>query len=287
MDALGRALQVPYEVVVADGPSVDGARAFLEERARTDAHFHLVAHSLANRGYGRQRAFEASSGSIVVPFDTSLVYDPAYAGLLRSYVTTETDRMLVSEICALSRRSIESVGGWRALVGGEDVDLYVRIIARFGLVAWPTSLRTSQAVRMSSWDRQMRYVRGSPLHRLRRIYVVQRDQIIGGNFRVRDLMLFNRGKTLSRRVVLRIFYSFAYAGARWSAIRPVDLGTSNYLRFREAILESIRRGDYRDLRWEGPPPMLLLSSDEMGYLRVALPRWSEYEVATPAIVGRK
>ncbi|MFI5413028.1 MAG: glycosyltransferase [Candidatus Lutacidiplasmatales archaeon] len=287
VDAIGRELTVPYEIVVADGPSHDGARAWLEARARTDERFRVVPHSQANRGYGRRKAFESSSGLTVVPFDTSLEYAPSYATLLRSYLGLKTDRMLFSEICALSRPSIDAVGGWRDLVGGEDIDLYGRVISRFGVIAWPTAERSSQAVRMSSFDRQMRYVGGSTVRRIRRIYSVQRDQIIGANFRVRDLMLFNRSKTMGRRAVLRLFFALAYAGSRWRPIKPFDLGRSNYAIFREAILESIRQKGYRALGWDHPSPVLLLTPDEVSFLRAALPRWTEYEAAAPPIIGIK
>ena len=291
IDALGQGLGVPYEVVVADGPSDDGARAWLEAKARSDGNghrrFRLVPHTEANRGYGRRKAFEASRGSTVIPFDTSLEYAPLYSGLLRSYLSANTDRMLFSEICALSRRSIEEAGGWRDVVGGEDIDLYVRIVSKFGVIAWPTDLRPSQSARMSSFERQMRYVRGSKLRRLRRIYTVQRDQIIGANFRVRDLMLFNRAKPFRQRAALRAFFTLAYLGSRMRRIKPVELGRSNYALFREALLESIRRGDYRELAWDGPSPTLLLTTDEIGYLRTVLPRWNEYASATPSWIATK
>jgi len=287
VERLGRALRVPFEIVVSDGPSDDGARGVLEERARDPARLRLVVHSRRNRGFGRRLAYEASQGSTIVPFDTSLAYAPEYGQLLGSYLAQATDRMLFSEICALSRRSIESVGGWRDLVGGEDIDLYARIISKFGVIAWPTASRASQAVRMSSFDRQMRYVKGPATRRFRRIYEVQRDQIIGANFGVRDLMLFNRSKPMGQRALLRLFFAVAFVGSRMRSIKPAKLGQNNYLIFREAILQSIRTGDFSALRWDRPTPVLLLTPDEMSYLRVALPRWAEYEAASPPIVGAK
>ncbi|HXY12698.1 MAG TPA: glycosyltransferase, partial [Thermoplasmata archaeon] len=117
IERIGEELGLAYEVVVADGPSEDGARGFLEEQVRRNPRFHLVTHSARNRGYGRRRAFEASRGRTIVPFDTSLVYEPEYGGLLESYISLGTDRMLFSEVCALSRNSIDAVGGWRDLIG--------------------------------------------------------------------------------------------------------------------------------------------------------------------------
>jgi glycosyltransferase involved in cell wall biosynthesis len=287
IDVLGRSLGVPYEVVVADGPSTDGARSWLEARAKEDPRFRVVPHDLANRGYGRRRAFEASRGAVIVPFDTSLAYAPTYGGLLKAYLASSSDRMLFSEVCALSRTSIEAVGGWRDLVGGEDIDLYARVTARFGLVAWPTASRDSQSVKLGSYERQMRYVGGSTWSRFRRIYAVQRDQIIGTNFRVGDLMLFQRGKPLGHRALLRVFYTLTYLGSRSRPLKPIRSASNNYLLFREAILASIRRGDYRSLSWDGPSPTLLLTADEVSYLSVALPGWNDYASATPPVIGKK
>jgi glycosyltransferase involved in cell wall biosynthesis len=272
---LGEGLGEPFEVVVADGPSEDGARAWLEARARQDPRVRLVAHEQRSRGYGRRRAFEASRGTTVVPFDTSVAYAPRYAELLRRYLALPTEAMLFSEVCALRRHAVESVGGWRDLVGGEDLDLYARVIARYGLVAYPTAHRDSQSEPLSAFERQMRYVRGGPLRRLLRMYAVQRDQIIGAHYRVRDLMDFNRSKSWGRRAVYRLAFSMAALGAHLSSIRPVDLGRNNYLVLREETFRSMLEGRHTALGWDEPGPKLLLNADEVEYLRRASVLWSQ------------
>jgi len=272
---LGVALGQPFEIVVADGPSDDGAREFLEGRARTDPHLRLVVHDHRNRGYGRRRAFETSRGTTIVPFDTSVVYASRYGDLLRRYLAVPTDAMLFSEICALRRTSIEAVGGWRDLVGGEDVDLYARVIERYGLVAFPTARRESQSQRLSSLDRQMRYVRGSRLARWRRIYVVQRDQIIGCNYRVRDLLDFNRSKPAGRRAAYRIFFTVAAIGARFSSLAPSAFPRNNYLILREETFRSMLAGRHLELEWDEPGPKLLLSRDEVDYLERNSTLWKQ------------
>ncbi len=287
VSTMAAALGVPFEVVVADGPSHDGARTMLEERARSSPEFRLVTHTERNRGYGRRRAFEASSGSTIVPFDTSIEYDAAYAAILRAYLRLGTGRMLFSEICALPRETVVAAGGWRDLIGGEDIDLYARVVARSGLLAYPMPLAVSQSRSLTAFDRQMRYVGGSSFARLRRIYAVQRDQLIGSNYRVRDLMAFNRRKPAARRFALRVFFTLTAAGARLRPIRPFVLDRNNYLYFREAILDSLLRGDWRALGVEGPLPRLLLTDDEWGYLEHASQRWGEYVRVEPPIIGRK
>jgi glycosyltransferase involved in cell wall biosynthesis len=287
IERVGEGLSLPFEVVVADGPSDDGARALLETRARANPRFHVVTHGERNRGYGRRRAFEASRGTTIVPFDTSLVYEPLYGGLIAGYVSLGTDRMLFSEVCALSRRSIEAVGGWRDLIGGEDIDLYSRVIREYGVIAWPTAASGSQSARLGSVARQMRYVGGSRSHRLRRVYAVQRDQMIGCNFRVRDLMLFNSGKPVSTRIALWMFFGICAIGERFRGIPPIRAEKNNYLIFREALLRSLQAEDYRKIPWAGPPPRLLLTDDEIRYLSRASLLWSEMGTEVERYVGRK
>ena len=191
--------------------------------------------------------------------------------------------MLFSEICALRRSTIESVGGWRDLVGGEDIDLYARVIARFGLVAYPTARRESQSERLSSYERQMRYVRGSRLARLRRIYQVQRDQIIGAHYQVRDLMDFNRRKPAARRAAYRMFFTVAALGARFSPRKPFALGRNNYLILREETFRSMLEGRHSALGWAEPGPKLLLSQDEVDYLERNSALWQAERARIPEL----
>jgi glycosyltransferase involved in cell wall biosynthesis len=287
IEELGRRIGRPFETVVADGPSTDGARELLEKRVESHVGLTLVRHTERNRGYGRRRAFEASRGTTIVPFDTSLMYDPIYAGLLRGYTGLATERMLFSEISALSRRSIEVVGGWRDLIGGEDIDLYSRVIHRFGVIACPTALGTSQSVRLGAVARQLRYVRGSRGQSLRRIYAVQRDQMIGANFRVSDLMRFNAAKPAMTRLGLWFFFEACALGAHFRGIPRIRAEQNNYLLFRDALLRSMQAGEFRELGWDGPPPKLLLTDDEIRYLRVSSPLWRELGEGVFQFVGRK
>jgi glycosyltransferase involved in cell wall biosynthesis len=284
---LGSGLDSPFEIVVADGPSDDGARTILEAWAGSDRRFHLVPHAERNRGFGRRLAFESSHGAMIVPFDTSLVYDPVYAGLLRAYLALRTNRMLFSEIAALPREGIIAVGGWRDLIGGEDIDLYARVIRRYGILAYPTALSTSQSARLGAGERQLRYVRGSRWRRFVRIYAVQRDQMIGANYRVVDLLAFHAKKPASRRFPLWCFYVLCALGARFRGIEPIAGPENNYLVFREAILRSLKAGDFRELAWSGPPPRLLLTDDEITYLSRRSRLWQELGPEVEQYVGRK
>lgn len=284
---LGAILGRPFEVVVAEGPSTDGARALLETRAAADRRLRLVFHGERNRGYGRRTAFEASRGKLIVPFDTSLVYAPRYGELLARYCALATDAMLFSEICALRRSTIEAVGGWRDLTGGEDVDLYARVIQRYGVIAYPTAGRESQSRDLGSFERQMRYVKGSRLARGRRILLVVRDQIIGANYTVADLMAFNAAKPIGRRILYRLFFSVAALRARASRLKPFRYDRNNYLILREETLRSLLEGRESRLGWAGPPPCLLLTDDEIGYLAARSAFWKASVGQLGHLVGRK
>jgi glycosyltransferase involved in cell wall biosynthesis len=287
VERLGEAIGRPFEIVVADGPSTDGAREVLARRALEDPHFRLVTHEQRSRGHGRRLAFEASLGRIIVPFDTSIAYASDYGPMLGAYVRVATDQMLFSEICALTRHSIESVGGWRDLVGGEDVDLYARVIQRFGLIAYPTALPASQSRTLGAFERQMRYVTGGRVARFRRILAVQRDQIIGSNYRIADLMAFNAKKPLRRRVVYRAFFTLAWIRSRFRDLKPFVFDRSNFLLIREETLRSMLEGREKVLGWPGPPVRLLLTDDEVTFLERRSALWAAEGARVRALVGPK
>lgn len=285
--SLAEAIARPYEVVIADGPSDDGATAWLQNESGQDPHVRVVRIAERNRGRGRRVAFEASRGRTIVPFDTSLAYDASYGPILERYVSLGVPKMLFSEICALPRTAVEAAGGWRDLIGGEDVDLYARVIARFGVLAYPTGLRSSQSANLSSYARQMRYVRGGGLSRLRRIYAVQRDQIIGSHATVADLLAFNARKPLSRRLALRAFFTISAIGARMSSIRPAELGRNNYLIVREGLFESFVSREWKPFTPSGAPPQLPLTEDEITFLERRSEVYREHREALAAYLVPK
>ena len=125
-------------------------------------HILIRQRDRRNRGYGRRRAFEVSSGNYIVPFDTSIVYGRTYADLLERYFHLATERMLL-EICALRRNTVENVGGWRTWSGAR-MSTCTLPSERYGLLAYPTGEPHSQSrVLNYSFERQMRYAtaRGS------------------------------------------------------------------------------------------------------------------------------
>jgi glycosyltransferase involved in cell wall biosynthesis len=285
--AVAQGIGRSYEVVVAEGPSDDGASELLADWSRRDPTNRVVRHSQRSRGFGRRLAFEASRGSWIVPFDTSVEYPIESADLLRNYLTRRPHRMLFSELCALPRDLVVEVGGWRDLVGGEDIDLYARVIVRSDVVAYPLGSRRPHEDALGSYARQMRYYEGSPAARWRRMFVVQRDQIIGANYRVRDLMTFNRAKPWWIRVPMWGFFSAAYLASRWQPVRPFEGPVNNYLIFREALFRSLARGDFEAIRVDDRVPRLLLTPDEIRYLQVASPAYRELRETIAPYLGTK
>ena len=269
IERIGELAGIPFEIVVADGPS--GADVRSELLAWEEAEpmgRKLILHERRNRGYGRRLAFEGSSGEYVVPFDTSIVYTPEiYGPLLRAYVALRTKRMLFSEVCGFERSTIEAVGGWRDLIGGEDVDVQAPVTRQFGMIAYPTGDPGSQSASLRAWERQSRYAGRRGLARLGRLFLTQRDQIIGANYHVRDLMDFNRTKAPLVRVAARAWFTAAKAAAALRGLRPRGNGSNNYLYVREETIRSMRDGDRAELGWsEGPPVRLALTHDERSYL---------------------
>ena len=269
IERIGELAGIPFEIVVADGPS--GADVRSELLAWKDAEpmgHKLILHERRNRGYGRRLAFEESSGEYVVPFDTSIDYTPEiYGPLLRAYVALRTKRMLFSEVCVFERSTIEVIGGWRDLIGGEDVDVQAPVTRRFGIIAYPTGDPGSQSASLRALERQSRYAGRRGLPRLWRLFLTQRDQIIGANYQVRDLMDFNRTKAPLVRVAARAWFTAAKTAAGLRGLKPRENGSNNYLYVREETIRSMRDGDRLELGWsEGPPVRLALTQDERSYL---------------------
>ena len=283
VERLGQAIGRPFEIVVADGPSEPEIRRRLVEWQRAAAGRVLTTQDARNRGKGRRLAFEASRGRWIVPFDTSIVYAPLFGGILRAFFEAAEDRFLFSEICAIPRAAVVEAGGWRDLVGGEDVDLYAPIVARQGILAYPTGDSSSQSANLGSYARQMRYAGRSRLRRVVRMLQTQRDQMIGANYRVADLMAFNRRKSGSFRAMAYGWFVTARILAAFRRIpRRSVPGRNNYLYLREQMILSMERGDFRRLGGApGPPARLPLTEDERTYLDRRSELWRRVSAEHP------
>ena len=271
--SIAEEIGLPWEIVIAEGPSDDGSSEILKEMSSGSDNIIVKFHSTKNRGYGRRVAFENSAGNIIVPFDTSIAYNIRYAKILKKFIELGVDKMMFSEISAIPRKLINSTGGWRDLIGGEDIDLYGRIIHNYNVLAAPIGMMESVPEKSSSFDRQMRYVKGGVLQKLKRIYSVQRDQIIGCNYKVEDLMKLNLKKPLRQRLYLRVFFFFCAMGSKFSKIKPVNMGRNNYLIFREGLFNSFLRNDFKLMDLEESDIKLTLNQNEIEYLNKVSSLW--------------
>jgi glycosyltransferase involved in cell wall biosynthesis len=104
------------EIVVADPGSPDGLAEALEQFAGQYPGIRLVHYPLnpryhRNRGYGINRAFEASRGQVVIGIDGDLVFPPSLIGFLEERVLHGPDHVY---------------GVKRSFVGKEDTERILR-----------------------------------------------------------------------------------------------------------------------------------------------------------------
>ena len=123
------------QVAVADNESRDGSQEILR-RFQEDGRITLVTRK-CSRGAGRELAFEASSGDVVLGhMDCDDVFDAeGLDALIDSYHSTCEGKVMMtqkigsdeaSNITMGPRPLLKDLGGWRDLNWGEDWDLWAR-----------------------------------------------------------------------------------------------------------------------------------------------------------------
>lgn len=129
MESVLDQLNNDFEVVVCDNNSGDGSKMVLEEYARKGRIKLTIEKS--SRGRGRQIAFENSSGEYIISgVDTDDILRPSFKQFLEMYHTQHEGYMLsAGTVHIIPRRIVETVGGWRDLKWGEDVDFRKRVEA--------------------------------------------------------------------------------------------------------------------------------------------------------------
>lgn len=90
---------IPVEVVVADPESPDGLADYLPEFAARYGHLRVVHLPLdvryhRNRGVGINRAFDVSSGQVIVSIDGDIVFAPRTLELLEREILRAPDQVL-------------------------------------------------------------------------------------------------------------------------------------------------------------------------------------------------
>jgi len=127
MESVLSQMDSDFEVVVSDNFSTDGSREILEEYAKNGKIKLIIEYS--NRRRGRQIAFENSKGDyIITGIDTDDVIKPVLKDVLRLYHEKHEGYMLsYGTIHIIPRHLVITIGGWRDLQWGEDVDFAKRI----------------------------------------------------------------------------------------------------------------------------------------------------------------
>jgi hypothetical protein len=102
------------EVVVADPESPDGLAEYLREFAESSPHLRVVrlpldARYCRNRGYSIDRAFEASSGDVVIGIDGDIVFSPHLVGQLADSVLVSPGNVFGVRRVFLDRSTTELI----------------------------------------------------------------------------------------------------------------------------------------------------------------------------------
>ncbi len=102
------------EIVVADPGSPDGLAAYLEECALKNPglrviHLPLEARYHRNRGVGINRAFDVSSGQVVIGIDGDLVFPPTLIEMLEARVLNMPQRVYGIRRSFIGREDTEQI----------------------------------------------------------------------------------------------------------------------------------------------------------------------------------
>lgn len=167
------------EVVVLDGGSTDESMEVLDSIEDDQL---VVRQEDCNMGVGRQRAFEISSGDIVVQhFDTDRVYEEEVREYLRIFEEVEgtegVDDLVLATFDSLyiSRRDVMAkIGGWAPTSRAEERIFTDRVLENATLRILPVNLSSELPTRDVS----------SPLQRAKKWRLACRDKHrVGFSFR--------------------------------------------------------------------------------------------------------
>jgi succinoglycan biosynthesis protein ExoA len=86
--ALAQDLDVPFEVIVADGMSDDGTRGIVARHARADSRVHIVDNAERRTPTGLNVALAAARGRYVMRLDGHTIAPPDYARRLLAHLAT-------------------------------------------------------------------------------------------------------------------------------------------------------------------------------------------------------
>jgi glycosyltransferase involved in cell wall biosynthesis len=133
LESLLNQIDDSFEVVVVDQGSDDGSERILRQYADA-GRIQLFEMQTRNRGLGRQLAFQKSRGNYIISHvDLDIFYKPILKRLLDWYRDAFEGKLVMFGSLQLSSRGvIETIGGWRDLQWGEDIEQWARA-AKSGL----------------------------------------------------------------------------------------------------------------------------------------------------------
>lgn len=264
-------ISVPYEVVIGYTEEDHRAREMMRNLKREFTQLRAVRLDENSAGSCKRQLSETCYGKFLVIFNLDYIYDYSHADLIFKFLGFREKKMLFSELPVIPASLLSDVGNWRDLKAGEDVDLFCRIAIMSGLTAYPRcELEDTECVKSGEKPAQKKLAQ-----RIRSNYTTIRDLMIGCNYSVRDMMLFNMGRGAFRSIMLRIFFTSCLVGTRFSKTKPLRYDKSNYLIFIESVIESLVIRDY--LRFDRPDDRISLglTKDEINYLGVRSRIWEQ------------
>ncbi|OWP55509.1 MAG: hypothetical protein B2I17_09400 [Thermoplasmatales archaeon B_DKE] len=277
IEAISRILEiadetsVPYEVVVGYSDSVEGNSEVVKSIKKHFPQVRIARLECGNHGSCKKQISGRCSGKFLAFFDLDYVYDFSHADLILKFINFSEKKMLFTELPVIPVSLLNEAGGWRSLMAGEDVDLYSRIAVLSGIIAYPRSDLEDYECVSRSQDRVPR----SFVKRLLSNLVTTRDLMIGCNYTVSDMVIFNSDRNLLSRLSLHLFFTICFVATKFAPTRAVKFDRNNYLVFMESVVESLILKDH--LRFDRPEDRinLGLSRGELNYLKKKSKTWGQ------------
>lgn len=277
---IGDEISVPYEIVIGYQPSSDALTGIAKSIKKKFPQVIMARLDPGNSGSCKKQVSKRCSGKFMVFFDLDYIYDYSHADLILKFINLMEKKMLFTELPVIPMSLLNEAGGWRELEAGEDVDLYSRIAVLSGIIAYPRSeLEDYECVKGSQHAPSNNIIR-----RTSRNFTTMRDLMIGCNYGIGDMMIFNRHRGPFTRLVLLVFFTACFVGTKFSSVRAVRFDRNNYLVFMESLAESLILKDH--LRFDRPEDRITLglSRSELAYLTRKSKTWQQVKDSLNAYI---
>lgn len=184
-----------FELVITDNYSNDGTFESLKKMSEIYENVYIFREK-SNRGLGRQKAFEKTTGQYTLYIDLDdVLLDSTYRILLEKYENFLKKDIIVDGMCR--RNIIEDIGGWRSLNAGEDYELSARAIKKgYKLLSIPAIKSLSYEditgqKREKALFNESRYSKAFIEKNLRRVNWLT-DLSLGTCIRISDIKYFHK-----------------------------------------------------------------------------------------------